>query len=267
MELRIPKLAETLVAEYAHQSVLIEDNPLSLGDTMIIFDELNNDLFKNIDIGSMPAKELTMLPRSETQARRDSSPVIELKNHIIASQWIAENAATQLGTAGLTEDETRDLAAMAIKGTESEAVYTMGWGGRVPLGGYRRSPISVRSNPLRVFPYPPEVPACIQRFFEWRDLQHREKELHPLILACQMTAYYVHIHPFPDGNGRVSRMIMHDYLVRQGYLPVVMQNLERKDYLRMISNACDGEPREFVDSVLTTQLDELITFYGHVMRW
>ncbi|KAI0835109.1 hypothetical protein F5Y06DRAFT_277395 [Hypoxylon sp. FL0890] len=56
-------------------------------------------------------------------------------------------------------------------------------------------------------------------------------------------------------------MIMQDYLVRQGYLPVVIQDLEREDYLRMISNACDGNPEEFVTTVLVTELDELQSFY------
>ncbi|KAI1379960.1 fido domain-containing protein [Hypoxylon crocopeplum] len=111
----------------------------------------------------------------------------------------------------MNEAETRQLAAMTIKGTESGAFYTMAWGGSVPPGGYRKLPIAVRSSPLRIFPYPTEVPACTSRFFSWRDWQHRSKETHPLILACHMTAYFVHIHPFPDGNGRVSRMIMHDY--------------------------------------------------------
>lgn len=76
-----------------------------------------------------------------------------------------------------------------------------------------------------------------------------------------MTAYFVHIHSFPDVNGRVSRITMHDYMVRQGYLPVVIRDLDRKDYLRMISNACNGKPREFITTVLETELKELRAFY------
>src|SRR5262249_1481206 len=125
---------------------------------------------------------------------------------------------------------------------------------------YRKAPISVRSNPLRIFPYHVEVPACMQRFFQWREKTHQEGKLHPLILACQTVVYFLHIHPFPDGNGRVSRMIMHDYMARQGYVPVVMQALERPDYLKMISDAQDGKPDESVNRVLTTQLEELVTF-------
>jgi Fic family protein len=188
------------------------------------------------------------------------------KNHIVASQWIAETEAAQPGTSGLNEAEMRQLSAMTIRGTESEEIYAKSWGGRVALGGYRKLPIRVTSNPFRIFLYPGEVPACIKRFFAWRDSQHQNKELHPLILATQLTAYFVHIHPFPDGNGRVSRMMMQDYMMRQGYLPVVIRDLKRADYLRIISKACDGDPGDFVRTVLLSQLEGLQVFYSQHLK-
>ncbi|KAK2753286.1 hypothetical protein FQN55_003415 [Onygenales sp. PD_40] len=53
---------------------------------------------------------------------------------------------------------------------------------------------------------------------------------------------------------------MQDYMIRQGYIPVVMQDLEREEYLAMISDAADGKPEAFVDRVLSTQLDMMRTF-------
>ncbi|KAK1964646.1 fic/DOC family protein [Colletotrichum sublineola] len=261
MKARVPEFAKTLVAEYAHQSVSIEDNPLKIGDAIAVFDFLTEKFFAHIDIASITAEDLAQLALPQFRSGKDEGVVNELKNHIVASQWIAESAAARLGTSGMNEVEMRQLAAMTIKGTESEAVYAMAWGGSVPLGGYRKLPIAVRSNPLQVFPYHAEVPACVSRFFNWRNSPHCSKEIHPLILACHLTAYFIQIHPFPDGNGRVSRMLMHDYMVRQGYLPVVMQDLEREDYIRMIDHACNGNPRELVITVLSTQLDELHTLY------
>ncbi|KAI0835108.1 hypothetical protein F5Y06DRAFT_277394 [Hypoxylon sp. FL0890] len=86
----------------------------------------------------------------------------------------------------MSEAEMRQLAAMTIKGTASEEIYAKAWGGRVPLGGYRKLPIGVRSNLLRIFPYPLEVLACVNRFFSWRDSQHRSKEIHPLTLSSHV---------------------------------------------------------------------------------
>src|SRR5262249_27250502 len=141
---------------------------------------------------------------------------------------------------GLDEDDTRYPLALRMKDLEEEGCFLWLLGGRTQLGQYRKGPISVRSSPHRIFPYHVEVPAWMRRFFQWREKTHQGRKLRPLTLACQTVEYFLHIHPFPDGNGRVSRMIMHDYMVRQGYVPVIMQALERQDYLRMISDAQDG---------------------------
>ncbi|KAK2741658.1 fic/DOC family protein [Colletotrichum kahawae] len=51
------------------------------------------------------------------------------------------------------------------QGHRSEAISTAWHGaGECRWGGYRTLPVTVRSNPLAVFPYPQEVPACIRRF-------------------------------------------------------------------------------------------------------
>ncbi|EXF86156.1 fic/DOC family protein [Colletotrichum fioriniae PJ7] len=266
--LPVKDLGKTLIAEYAQQSVMIESNPLSMTDAIRIVDRLRGDL-EQADLASTPSSELARLVTAWTAPRGagvTESATNELQNHIIASQWIAENAAAKADTAGLCEAEVRDLAVVSVVNTDSESAYdtwrtvskkaggNLIWGSRVPLGEYRNLPISVRSNRLRIFPYPQEVPACMERFFQWRDLQHREKALHPLILACQMTAYFVLVHPFPDGNGRTSRMVKQDYLARQGYVPVVIRDLKREDYLRMIDGAGEGKPEEFVTAVLEAQL-------------
>lgn len=84
-------------------------------------------------------------------------------------------------------------------------------------------------------------------------------QLHPLILATKLCVYFAHIHPFEDGNGRASRVMMADYLIRQGFLPVVFQDLERMDYLNMISEAQDGEPEGLCTFVAQTALDMMFT--------
>ncbi|KAI3540489.1 fic/DOC family protein [Colletotrichum filicis] len=242
------------------------ENPVK--DSIRNFESLHGGL-EQVCLASTPSSELARLVTAWTAPRGAGvieSATHELQDHIIASQWVAENAAAKAGIAGLCEVEVRVLAVVSVVNTDSESAYdtwrtdskkaggNLVWGSKVPLGEYRDLPISVRSNRLRIFPYLQEVPACMERFFQWRNLQHREKALHPLILACQMTAYYVLVHPFPDGNGRTSRMVKQDYLARQGYSPVVTRDLKREDYLRMIDGAGQGKPEEFVIAVLEAQL-------------
>lgn len=190
----------------------------------------------------------------------DKDQVLELRNHLVASHWISGHALRNPDTSGFSEADIQRLGALTLKDTALAGRYPS-FGTRVLPGQYRSLPITVRSNPLRIFPYHLEVPACMRRFLQWRDKVHREKRLHPLLIACQTMAYFVHIHPFPDGNGRVSRMIMQDYVVRQGYLPPVLPALDRRDYVEMIDHALDGSPDEFVASVLSNQLEMLRSFY------
>ncbi|OBT78305.1 hypothetical protein VF21_03027 [Pseudogymnoascus sp. 05NY08] len=255
-------VTRALISDYAHQSTSIEGNPLLPGDSFVIAEGLERELFSRIGFGAMSTQALTELDlpsATDLLPSKDAAQVAELRNHIVVSRYISDAALANPGTPGISLSDVKLLAGMMLRGTESEEAAKYAWGPRVPLGEFRSAPISVRSNPLRVFPYHREVPSCMKRFFEWRDETHAMGQLHPLIFATKLCVYFVHIHPFADGNGRTSRVLMADYLVRQGYLPVVFQSLDRKDYLGMISEAQDGDPEGLCTHVAQTALDMMFT--------
>jgi Fic family protein len=78
-----------------------------------------------------------------------------------------------------------------------------------------------------------------------------------MIFATHIFVAFCSIHPFADGNGRLGRTILADYLIRQGFLPVVFPYLDRMDYLKMVSDASDRQPEELCQSIVTTQLEML----------
>jgi Fic family protein len=249
----------TLVKEYAHQSTAIEGNPLAISDSAVIEDELEKQLFTNI--GNLPSTspqtlaDLT-LPSSDTLLpSKDTAQVAELRNHIVVSWYLTEIGLANPGTAGISLTDIMHISRLMLAGTAAEKLYTHGWGKRVALGEFRSSPISVKSNPMAIFPYPVEVPASMERYINWRDDCHSSSSLHPLILATHLFVYFCQIHPFPDGNGRVGRSLMADYMVRQRYMPVVFVNMDRDDYLRMVSDASNGKPEELCQAVVLTQAE------------
>lgn len=67
----------------------------------------------------------------------------------------------------------------------------------------------------------------IKNFFA--DLSFR-KDLNPIELAAWSHAEFVRIHPFIDGNGRTSRLIMNYQLMANGFLPVSIAKENRLDY-------------------------------------
>jgi len=52
---------------------------------------------------------------------------------------------------------------------------------------------------------------------EWTNRQWNEKQLHPLIVLAVFVYEFLSIHPFQDGNGRLSRLLTTLFLLQQGY--------------------------------------------------
>lgn len=59
---------------------------------------------------------------------------------------------------------------------------------------------------------------------------------HPLELASQFHIDFVTIHPFYDGNGRTTRILMNIILVSCGYPPVVIKDAQKKSYYQLLAD-------------------------------
>lgn len=55
----------------------------------------------------------------------------------------------------------------------------------------------------------------------------QKRELHPLLVIGAFVVHFLAIHPFQDGNGRLSRIITTLLLLQSGYLHVPYSSLER----------------------------------------
>lgn len=95
------------------------------------------------------------------------------------------------------------------------------------------------------------------------DMEWRSKG-NPLEYAAWTHAEFVRIHPFVDGNGRTSRLIMNYQLIRNGFLPVSVPKTERLEYfLALEEYATKGNIQPFVEYVAKLEerrLDELIGY-------
>jgi Fic family protein len=69
---------------------------------------------------------------------------------------------------------------------------------------------------------------------------------HALIQASYAHYAFVAVHPFADGNGRVSRALASVYLYRAAGVPLLIHADQRADYFRTLALADRGEPRDFV---------------------
>ncbi|HEX9585349.1 MAG TPA: DUF977 family protein [Gammaproteobacteria bacterium] len=73
---------------------------------------------------------------------------------------------------------------------------------------------------------PFDTPRLMTELVEWA-LDNREtRDLHPLIAIAVFIVVFLEIHPFQDGNGRLSRILTTLLLLRAGYVYVPYSSLE-----------------------------------------
>jgi len=61
------------------------------------------------------------------------------------------------------------------------------------------------------------TPKEMQELIEWTNESLEEKKYHPLLIIANFLVEFLKIHPFQDGNGRISRVLTNLLLLREGY--------------------------------------------------
>lgn len=85
--------------------------------------------------------------------------------------------------------------------------------------------------------------------------------LHPVERAAQLHIKFVGIHPFVDGNGRTSRLLLNLELMKYGYPPIVIRKETRLAYYDALDKAhTTGEFSDFIVLVATELSHELDTY-------
>lgn len=62
-----------------------------------------------------------------------------------------------------------------------------------------------------------KAPAEMRELVEWTQQAFLEKEFHPLLIISNFIVEFLLIHPFEDGNGRLSRVLTNLLLLQHGY--------------------------------------------------
>jgi len=114
-------------------------------------------------------------------------------------------------------------------------------------GRFRRTQVFVGSHRP---PPAAELETQVSDFVDWLNAEREEDSeatgLHPLELAALAHYKFVYIHPFYDGNGRVSRLLMNLVLLQAGYPPVIVNVEDKHEYYQRLQMANDGDVRPFI---------------------
>ena len=95
-------------------------------------------------------------------------------------------------------------------------------------GIYRNVRVIISCSPV-VLPNPLKVPDLMDDFGSWL-VQNQAS----IFDAFEAHYRLVSIHPFIDGNGRTARLLMNLMLMKNGYSPIIIRQIDRRRYINAI---------------------------------
>ena len=101
-------------------------------------------------------------------------------------------------------------------------------------GHYRKEAVIITGSHYPVCQVE-KIPDEMNSLFSWAS--GARKKLHPVQFAAQLHKRLVFIHPFIDGNGRISRLLMNTALIQEGYLLALIPPILRQEYIGMLERA------------------------------
>jgi Fic family protein len=117
----------------------------------------------------------------------------------------------------------------------------------IMVGGVYRNCQVIITGAKHKPPAPTEMFSQIKEFFATLP---DKAEMDAITLAAYTHAEFVKIHPFEDGNGRTSRLIMNYQLMAQGFLPVSIAKENRLAYFETLEEyAVNGNLTPFVQMI------------------
>ncbi|MBQ9076579.1 MAG: Fic family protein [Muribaculaceae bacterium] len=182
----LKKIEDAFAIEYTYESNRIEGNTLTLQETELVVNE-------GVTISGKSMREH-----------------LEAINHSEAIGFIKDFAKS---SEEINERTIKEIHAIILHGID-----------RKNAGSYRTVPVMISGSrhlppqPYLLVKQMEDYISCFQKM--------QSENTHPVLVAAYLHDELVRIHPFIDGNGRTSRLLMNLYLLRNGFTLV---NLKGSD--------------------------------------
>lgn len=172
--------------------------------------------------------------------------IYEQVNHQKAFRYVKECIANHMV---LDEKIVKDIHAMLME--------------NILVGGVYRNVDVYISGAQHTPPPPNEMYRQMKDFYG--DLLWKGEQLNPMELAAWIHAEFVRIHPFPDGNGRISRLLMNYQLMAQGVLPISIAKENRLKYFDTLeAYALEENLNPFAEMIAVLEEQQLDCYIGMI---
>ena len=158
---------------------------------------------------------------------------LEVVNHRDAILYIEDIVRSE---EAFTEWQIKNIHSLILKGINDKYA-----------GIYRDQQVII-SGAEHMPPEPFLIKEEMEDFINWYNTE--ALELHPIERAAIVHIKFVGIHPFIDGNGRASRLLLNLELMKNGYPPIVIRTENRFKYYSALDKAhTTGESKDFIEIV------------------
>ena len=107
-----------------------------------------------------------------------------------------------------------------------------------------------------------KVPDRLQKFCDWLNEERTKTDPNDIekVYELSFEAHYhlVNIHPWADGNGRMSRLVMNMIQHEAGLIPSIVKKESRAAYIQSLSESYEKDDSQiFIDFMLNHHIDNL----------
>ncbi len=216
----LKKIQDALDIEYTYESNRIEGNTLTLQETALVVNE-------GVTISGKSMREH-----------------LEAINHTEAINYIKDIAKQDIE---ISERTIKEIHALILHGIDRENA-----------GRYRTVPVMI-SGSTHMPPQPYLIEKQMEDFM-LRFQQMENEKVHPVLVAAYLHDELVRIHPFIDGNGRTSRLLMNLYLLRNGYIIITLKgsnDAKVNYYMALEKSHTEHLPENFQKLVVEAEITAL----------
>ncbi|MED3728366.1 Fic family protein [Priestia filamentosa] len=169
---------------------------------------------------------------------------LEVINHRDAIAYVEE--IVQKGEL-LTEWQIKSLHRLVLKGIDDEyaGVYR---DQQVFIAGAKHTP-----------PAPYLIKEQMEQLIKW--YEDEAQKLHPVERGAMLHAIFVGIHPFIDGNGRTSRLLLNLELMKAGFPAVVIKVENRLAYYEALDKSHTTQNYHDFIQLIVKEVEDSLNLY------
>lgn len=174
---------------------------------------------------------------------------LEATNHVEALEYV--KTLVGKNRQDITEQDILDINRLILNKIEAASA-----------GRYRTQHARLTETDV-VLPNPVKIPDLIEEFMRWlvgRNFDHIVK------IGADAHFKLVSIHPFPDGNGRTSRLLMNLLFMQQGYPPAIVRKEDRLAYINSLEKAQKGGGLNDFYNLIYQAVDRSLDIYLEALQ-